>query len=95
MIKIENMKKFNTEITIDATADELQEIGITIPDYCGQAMRDWDFNTMTSAGPCAIRPLHDRQNRIARYFIKYPLITGKELTDDELIRAVEYVQNRL
>ncbi|MBF0649145.1 hypothetical protein IR083_09965 [Dysgonomonas sp. GY75] len=47
------MKKFNTEIIIDATADELQETGITIPDYCGQAMIGWDFNTITSSGPCA------------------------------------------
>ena len=231
------MKKFNTEITIDATAAELQQIGITIPDYCGQAMRAWDFNTMTPNGPCAkvypyysendyfeipmryvrfvdltieeasfiypdaveanitmisglsvenhihrlerthllsghaktvyhevfgfqlrailsqqahryrlienfvqelqamnLQPVcedegirleyifndslqpwvskllntyigfwrsiaikvdHDRQTRIARYYIKYQLITGKDLTDDELIRAVEYVQKKI
>jgi len=47
------MKKFNTEVTIDATAAQLQQIGITIPNYCGQAMRAWDFNTITSSGPCA------------------------------------------
>lgn len=231
------MKKFNTEVTIDATADQLQQIGITIPNYCGQTMRAWDFNTMTATGPCArvyhyysendyyeipmryirfidltieeanfiyadameanititsglsvenhihrlertyllsgqtktiyyevfgyqlrailsreahrcrlienfvqelqamnlnpvcedesirleynfndslqtrvskllntyigfwrsiaIKVNHDRQNRIARYYIKYQLITGKDLTDDQLIAAVEYVQKRI
>lgn len=236
------MKKFNTEITIDATADELNEIGINVPSYGGELIlvygdsaRAWDFNTMTPSGPCAkvypyysendyfeipmryvrfvdltieeasfiypdaleanialmpgltidryiynleqkylltgpsrviyyevnqsgrlrailsqeahryrlierfvqelqalgldpvcedegirleygfgnslqaqvnitmnrfigfwrsiaIRTDHDRQTRIARYYIRYQLITGKDLTDDELIRAVEYVQ---
>jgi hypothetical protein len=231
------MKKFNTEVTIDATAAQLQQSGITIPNYCGQAMRAWDFNTMTATGPCAkvypyysedehyeipmryirfvdltieeasfiypdameanititsglsvenhihrlertyllsgqtktiyyevfgyqlrailsreahryrlienfmqelrvmgldpvcedegirleytfndslqpwvskllntyigfwrsiaIRVDHDRENRIARYYIKYQLITGKDLTDDQLIAAVEYVQKRI
>lgn len=231
------MKKFNTEITIDAMAAQLQQIGITIPNYCGQAIRAWDFNTMTATGPCAkvypyyseddyyeipmryirfvdltieeasliypdaveayitmvpglsvenhlhrlertyllsgqakavyyevsgfqlrtilsqqahryrlienfvqelqamnlqpvcedegirleytfndslqpwvskllntyigfwrsiaIKVTHDRENRIARYYIKYQLITGRDLTDDQLIAAVEHVQKRI
>jgi hypothetical protein len=43
----------------------------------------------------AIKVNHDRENRLARYYIKYQLITGKDLTDDQLIRAVEYVQKRI
>lgn len=40
----------------------------------------------------AIRTNHDKENKIARYFIKYSLITGEDLTDNQLMSVVDHIQ---
>ncbi|GAB6122302.1 hypothetical protein [Dysgonomonas termitidis] len=75
------MKKINLEVTLDATAAQLQEIGITIPDFCGQKMRAWDFNTMTAVGPCArVYPCYSENDyfEIPMRYIRFVDLTIEE-----------------
>ncbi|GAB6120992.1 hypothetical protein [Dysgonomonas termitidis] len=75
------MKKINLEVTLDATAAQLQEIGITIPDFCGQKMRAWDFNTITPIGPCAMVFFYYSENdyfEIPMRYIRFVDLTIEE-----------------